>query len=164
MASYVATLWELEGVDLFDLAAQQPPFRSLTFEAASRRMSMAAALLPAVVRTLNDRHPGLTLHVTLMSRPITEEARRLRDREVEFIIARGVFAVPEDDLDVELLFEEPLLLIAGAASRWVADPPRGLADLLATPWVLYPPGEPPGTLVDEASLRDETCLLLPPGT
>jgi DNA-binding transcriptional LysR family regulator len=112
--------------------------------------SLAAALLPAVVRTLNDRHPGLTLHVTQMSRPITEEARRLRDREVEFIIARGMFAVPEDDLDVELLFEEPLLLIAGAASRWATDPPSGLADLLTAPWVLYPPGEPPGTLVDEA--------------
>lgn len=112
--------------------------------------SLAAALLPAVVQTLNDEHPDLTLHVTQMSRPITEEARRLRNREVEFIVARGVFAVPEDDLDVELLFEEPLLLIAGAASRWVANPPRGLADLLAAPWVLYPPGEPPGTLVDEA--------------
>jgi DNA-binding transcriptional LysR family regulator len=112
--------------------------------------SLAAALLPAVIRTLNEEHPGLTLHVTQMSRPITEEARRLRDRDVEFIIARGVFAVPEDDLNVELLFEEPLLLIAGAASRWVANPPHGLADLLAAPWVLYPPGEPPGTLVDEA--------------
>lgn len=112
--------------------------------------SLAAALLPAVVRTLNEEHPGLTLHVTQMSRPITEEARRLRDRDVEFIVARGVFAVPEDDLNVELLFEEPLLLIAGAASRWVANPPRGLADLLDAPWVLYPPGEPPGTLVDDA--------------
>jgi DNA-binding transcriptional LysR family regulator len=112
--------------------------------------SLAAALLPAVVRGLNVSHPGLTLHVTQMSRPITEEARRLREREVELIVARGVFSVPENDLDLEVLFEEPLLLIAGAASRWAKTPPRSLEDLVEAPWVLYPPGEPPGTLVDEA--------------
>lgn len=112
--------------------------------------SLAAALLPAVVRQLNASHPGLTLHITQMSRPITEEARRLRDRSVELIVARGVFAVPENDLDLEVLFQEPLLLVAGAASRWTTAPPRDLADLVDAPWVLYPPGEPPGTLVDEA--------------
>lgn len=112
--------------------------------------TLAAALLPAVVRQLNGDYPGLTLHVTQMSRPITEEARQLRERTVELIVARGIFPIPEGDVDVEKLFEEPLLLVAGAGSRWALDPPRDLADVLDAPWVLYPPGEPPGTLVDEA--------------
>ncbi|MDB5687164.1 MAG: hypothetical protein JWR77_1753 [Rhizorhabdus sp.] len=43
VAGYVATLWELEGVQLPDLAATQALFRAMTFEAASRRMTIEEA-------------------------------------------------------------------------------------------------------------------------
>lgn len=115
--------------------------------------TLSAALLPQVVEDLAARHPGLVLHVTQMARPITEEARRLRDRSVDLILARGVFAIPEDDLTVELLFEEPLLVVAGAQSRWARKSPRDLAELAEAKWILYPPGEPPGSLVDDAFRR-----------
>lgn len=115
--------------------------------------SLAAALLPDVIARLDRDHPGLQLHVAQLPRPITQEARRLRERAVEFIIARGVFAVPEDDLDIEPLFEEPLLIVAGAESRWAADPPRRLDAVRDAPWILSPPEEPPGTLVDDAFRR-----------
>ena len=57
------------------------------------------------------------LHVR--KRSITTEIRELRERNVDFIIGRGVFPVPEDDLNAEVLFEEPLLVVAGARSRWL---------------------------------------------
>lgn len=115
--------------------------------------SLSAALLPDVVDELASTHPGLVLHVTQMVRPITEESRRLRDRSVDLILARGIFPVPEDDLNVEPLFEEPLQVITGAESRWARTPPHGLAELVEARWILYPPGEPPGSLVGDAFRR-----------
>lgn len=43
VAGYVATLWELDGVQLRDLAATQALFRTMTFEAASRNMTLEDA-------------------------------------------------------------------------------------------------------------------------
>ena len=43
VAGYVATLWELEGVDLLALASAQALLRTMTFEAASRNMTLEEA-------------------------------------------------------------------------------------------------------------------------
>jgi DNA-binding transcriptional LysR family regulator len=112
--------------------------------------SLAAALLPAVVERLSTQRPGLTLHVVQMSRPITVEIQHLRERAVDLIIGRGLFQVPEDDLHAEVLFEEPLLAVAGVQSQWAKRRKLELAELSAAKWILYPPNEAPGLLVDEA--------------
>src|ERR1700730_15851171 len=44
------------------------------------------------------------------SRPITLEIRELRERPVDLIIGRGMFPISENDLDAEILFEEPLIV------------------------------------------------------
>lgn len=43
VASYVATLWELDGVQLPDLVAAQALFRTITFDAASQKMTLEEA-------------------------------------------------------------------------------------------------------------------------
>jgi len=112
--------------------------------------SLSAAMLPAVVERLSAQHPGVTVHVSQMSRPITQEIQQLRQRNVDFIIGRGIFPIPEDDLNAEVLFEEPLLVVAGARSRWVRRRKLELAELIDAKWILYPPNEPPGLLVEQA--------------
>jgi DNA-binding transcriptional LysR family regulator len=112
--------------------------------------SLSAALLPAVVERLSAQHPGVTVHVSQMSRPITLEIQQLRERNVDLIIGRGIFPIPEDDLNAELLFEEPLLVVAGAQSRWVRRRKLELAELIDAKWILYPPNELPGLLVEQA--------------
>jgi DNA-binding transcriptional LysR family regulator len=114
--------------------------------------SLAVALLPAVIERLSSQHPGLTLHVSTMSRPITQEIQHLRERTVELILGRGVFPIPEDDLNAEVLFEEPLVVVAGADSRWARRRKLHLADLGDARWVLYPPGERHSLLVEQAFL------------
>lgn len=99
---------------------------------------------------LSVQHPGVIVHVTQMSRPITADIRALRERNVDLIIGRGIFPVPEDDLDAEVLFEEPLLVVTGAQSRWVRRRKLELAELVDARWIFYPPHEPPGLLVEEA--------------
>jgi DNA-binding transcriptional LysR family regulator len=112
--------------------------------------SLSAALLPAVIERMSAEHPGVTVHVSPMSRPITLEIQQLRERTVDLIIGRGIFPIPEDDLNAEVLFDEPLLVAAGARSRWARCRKLALADLVDGKWILYPPNEPPGLLVEEA--------------
>jgi DNA-binding transcriptional LysR family regulator len=112
--------------------------------------SLSAVLLPPVVERLSAQHPGVTLHVSQMSRPITLEIQQLRQRNVDLIIGRGIFPIPEDDLNAEVLFEEPLLIVAGARSRWVRRRKLELAELINAKWILYPPNEIPGLLVEQA--------------
>jgi DNA-binding transcriptional LysR family regulator len=115
--------------------------------------SLSAALLPAVIERLSVQHPGVTMHLSQMSRPITLEIQQLRERKVDLIIGRGIFPIPEDDLNAELLFEEPLLVVAGVRSPWVRRRKLELAELVDAKWILYPPNEPPGLLVEQAFRR-----------
>jgi DNA-binding transcriptional LysR family regulator len=86
-----------------------------------------------------------------MSRPITLEIRELRERNVDLIIGRGVFPIPEDDLTSEILFEEPLIVVASVHSRWARRRKVELAELMAEKWILYPsPDEAPGVFVRQA--------------
>jgi DNA-binding transcriptional LysR family regulator len=112
--------------------------------------SLSAALLPAVIGRLSDQYPGVTVHVALMSRPITLEIRELRERNVDLIIGRGVFSIPEDDLISEILFEEPLVVVASVRSPWVRRRKVELGELTGEKWILYPPDEAPGVLVQQA--------------
>jgi DNA-binding transcriptional LysR family regulator len=112
--------------------------------------SLSAALLPAVIERLSVQHPAVTVHLSQMSRPITLEIQQLRERNVDFIIGRGIFPIPEDDLNAELLFEESLLVVAGVRSPWVRRRKLDLAELVDAKWILYPPNEPPGLLVEQA--------------
>jgi DNA-binding transcriptional LysR family regulator len=112
--------------------------------------SLAAALLPAVIEGLSQKYPGVTVQVAQMSRPITVEIRELRRRSVELIIGRGIFPIPEDDLNSEILFKEPLVVVAGAQSRWARRRKVELAELVGEKWILYPPDDAPGLLVEHA--------------
>jgi DNA-binding transcriptional LysR family regulator len=112
--------------------------------------SLSAALLPAVIDRLSVQHPAVTVHLSQMSRPITLEIQQLRERNVDLIIGRGIFPIPEDDMNAELLFEEPLLVVAGVRSPWLRRRKPELAELVDAKWILYPPNEPPGMLVEEA--------------
>jgi DNA-binding transcriptional LysR family regulator len=115
--------------------------------------SLSVALLPAVIERLSAQYPGVVVHVSQMSRAITLEIQQLRERRVDLIIGRGIFPIPEDDLNAEVLFEEPLLIVAGVRSRWVRRRKLDLADLADAKWILFPPNEGPGPLVEQAFLK-----------
>jgi DNA-binding transcriptional LysR family regulator len=112
--------------------------------------SLVAALLPAVIERLCEQHPGVTVHIAQMSLPISVEIRELRERNVDLIIGRGVFAIPEDDLNADILFDEPFILVAGVHSPWARRRKLELAELLDEKWILYPPDEAPGALLRQA--------------
>jgi DNA-binding transcriptional LysR family regulator len=71
------------------------------------------------------------------------EFPELRERILDLILARLVKPFGEfqfdDDLSVEHLFDDNLLVVTGAQSRWAKRRKIDLAELAEEPWIL-PPG------------------------
>jgi DNA-binding transcriptional LysR family regulator len=112
--------------------------------------SLVAAFLPAVIARLGKQYPGITVHIDQFSLPVSIEARRLRERTVDLIVARGAADPSAEDLQTEVLFEESFIVVAGVHSPWARRRKLELADLTAERWILYPPDEIPGAFVSQA--------------
>lgn len=123
--------------------------------------TLAATLLPAVVERLSDQYPGIKLHV-IQTNPLALEIRKLRDRNVDLLLGRIGPAFAEEDLNAEILYQDPLVVVAGAASNWARRRTLELAELVGEKWILYPPDEMPGVFIEEAFRK--RGLSLPPAS
>jgi len=81
--------------------------------------AMAAGLVPAVIYRLSRQFPRLTFNVT-QARTVALQYRDLRERTVDLVLGRIANPVADEDLNVEILFEDPLLVVAGIESKWVS--------------------------------------------
>ena len=111
--------------------------------------TLAATLLPPVVERLSKQHPGITLYVA-QTNPLTLEIRELRDRNVELLLGRLGPVFTEEDLNAEILYHDPLVVVAGATSSWARRRALELVELIGEKWILYPPKEIPGIFIEEA--------------
>jgi DNA-binding transcriptional LysR family regulator len=123
--------------------------------------TLAATLLPAVVERLSDQYPGIRLHV-IQTNPLALDIRELRDRKVDLMLGRVGPAFAEEDLNAEILYHDPLVVVAGASSTWARRRTLNLADTVGEKWILYPPTEMPGIFIEEAFRRKG--LSLPPAS
>jgi len=97
---------------------------------------MNAGLLPAVIDRLSRQHPSMEFAVTIAeAAPL--QYRHLRERDVDLIFGRMI-GPTDSDLEAEILFEDPLVVVAGGSSKWarrrVIDP----AELVEEPWCFMP--------------------------
>src|SRR5712691_10285890 len=111
--------------------------------------SIAAAFLPHVIEGFARDYPGITLHVEQVL-----EFPELRARKFDFIIARLPHPLGQesssDDLEIEVLFDDEYIVVAGNRSRWAQHPNLDIADLTEARWILYPEGSWGRRLVEEA--------------
>jgi DNA-binding transcriptional LysR family regulator len=108
---------------------------------------MAAGLIPAIVDRLARKYPRLTFDVT----PLFAATlfRELRERGVDLVVGALHRPVAEDDLNVEILYNDPMCVVAGVQNRWARRRSIALAELVDEPWTLPRPDTPPGTLMRE---------------
>lgn len=106
-----------------------------------------ATLLPPVIERLSSEHPGAVVHVT-QTNHATLDLRGLRERNIDLVIARLGRAAEADDLNAEILLEDPMVVAAGAQSHWVRLREIELADLMDQK--MYPPNSEPAALVARA--------------
>ena len=66
--------------------------------------------------------------------------RRLEERQVDLAIAIVTAPVDEAAMEVQLLYSDPVVVIAATKNPWSRRRNITLADLMNEPWTLIPPG------------------------
>jgi DNA-binding transcriptional LysR family regulator len=98
---------------------------------------MIAGLVPHIISRLSRQYPRLTFTVAQAATRAMMH-RDLRERGVDFTFGRMVWPNTEGDLEVEFLYEDPLVAVGGAGSKWLRRRKIDGAELFDEPWCLPP--------------------------
>jgi DNA-binding transcriptional LysR family regulator len=101
--------------------------------------SVSSLILPAILREFIQRYPRVVVHVSRLSSS-TPEIRELCERNLDLVLGPITNTSANNaDLATEPLFDSPMVVAAGANSRWARRRNIDLDDLVDEPWVLTPP-------------------------
>ena len=104
---------------------------------------IAATILPEMIARFSEKYPRIVMRTDIVPSPAFKFGG-LRDRTHDLLIGRMPTPLlpgySTDDLNVEVLFDDPLVVVAGAQSPWARRRKVDLADLIDEPWILSPPG------------------------
>ncbi len=93
----------------------------------------AAGLLAPVIDKLSRRYPDIVVRVVQASaEPL--KFPELRERNVDVVLARISRSFVQDDLSVEILFDDPSRVVVGARSPWARRRKISLAELVDETW------------------------------
>jgi len=99
--------------------------------------AMTAGFVPGVIDRLSAQFPRLVFNV-LQAPGIDLQYRDLRERSIDLILGRMVTPVADDDLNVQILFDDPIFVVAGASSKWLRRRRIEPAELIGEAWCLPP--------------------------
>jgi DNA-binding transcriptional LysR family regulator len=103
--------------------------------------SIAAATLPRIVERFARQYPGVVLNVEDID--LRMYPPNVRELGFDLVLTRlqgpGEETDPFNDLNVEVLFEDQLIVATGANSRWARRRKVDIADLANEPWILSGP-------------------------
>jgi DNA-binding transcriptional LysR family regulator len=102
--------------------------------------AMAEGIVLAIIEKLSQQYPRVVFHVIPGGTLVMCEQLRARRIELGFVTG----AVPEEDMDQHVLYDEPLVVVAGIGNPWARRRKIKLAELVNEPWT-WPPA---GTLFD----------------
>src|SRR5215210_4328777 len=111
--------------------------------------SLAAGFVSAVIDRLSRQYPRVVFHMVPADRATLLD-RHLRGRTVELAVTTTTGLESDRDTDVKTLFDDRLVVMAGAQSKWTRRRKLSLADLIDELWVLPPPDSLPGLTIAEA--------------
>jgi DNA-binding transcriptional LysR family regulator len=111
------------------------------------------AFLAVVIEHLSRQHPRMRFHVQQVHWP-TVAFPELHARQIDLVFARLV-SVPgrgrlDDELDADVLFDDPFSVVVAAGSKWVRRRKLDLSDLVDEPWLSTPLDVLAGRIVSEA--------------
>ncbi len=96
---------------------------------------LAAGLIPDAVDGFSLRYPDIVCEV-VEADATTLEFRQLQERSVDLMVARIPTAFSDDDLNIEILFDDPHVVVVGANSPWIKRRNVTLADLAGGRWII----------------------------
>ena len=114
--------------------------------------SISSSILPAIIQRISQQYPRVVPDVDVG--PTDTMIRNLLDRSLDFVVARGGQTLADDSvidrLDVEVLFDDELVVVAGTQSKWARRRKIDLAELVNERWILSAPGTWNHTVAAEA--------------
>ena len=90
--------------------------------------ALAEGIVLAVIDRLSRQYPRIVIH--FVPGGLLKQYGELRERRIELAFARISGSAPEDDMNVEVLFEEQLVVVAGIENPWVHRRKIALAELV----------------------------------
>lgn len=126
--------------------------------------SIAAVTLPLMIEQFARKFPRVVLNVEDLD---LRNPPNVRELGFDLVLTRSRGRLEEsdpfDDLNVEVLFEDRLVVAAGAQSRWAHRRKIDIADLADEPWILTGPNTWNYRVVREAFRKrgigmPEVCL------
>ena len=109
---------------------------------------MAAGFVAAVIDRLSRQYPQLVFQLELCTTP-AQQFHVLRERKCDLVVARIWSRAPEPDMDVEILFDDQVFVVAGRRNKWRGRRQLALAELVDEHWLLAPIDNEPGSPVFE---------------
>lgn len=94
-------------------------------------------VLAVIINELLALMPKIRFQVMVGDTAVLYEA--IRERRLDVALTRMPELDAESDLEMEVLFADPLVVAAGAHNPWARRQSISLADLIDQPWVLPPP-------------------------
>jgi DNA-binding transcriptional LysR family regulator len=107
---------------------------------------MAAGFVSAVIDRLSRQYPQLVFQLELCTTP-AQQFLVLRERKCDLIIARMWTQAFEPDMDVEVVFDDQVFVVAGQRNKWLGRRKLALAELVDEHWLLAPVDSDPGSPV-----------------
>jgi DNA-binding transcriptional LysR family regulator len=112
-----------------------------------------AAILSPVLESFLQQYPRVVLDI--YEEEFDRFAARLRDRTLDFVLQRLRNPIQPndpffDDLNVEVLFDDRLVIAAGIRSPWARRRKIELAELINEAWILAPPDTTNYRVITEA--------------
>jgi DNA-binding transcriptional LysR family regulator len=96
---------------------------------------LAGGLIPDAVDGFSRLYPDIVCRVTDAD-STTLEFRQVQERSADLMVARVPASFSDDDLSVEILFDDPHVIVVGADSPWAGRRSVTLADLAGEPWII----------------------------
>lgn len=99
---------------------------------------MASGILPVILQRLLNVRPGLSFHVFASDSPDQSYGRLVVSRDVEIMLGRYPKPFMSTDLEVEHLFDDPLVVVAGRHHPAARRRKLKLTQLMDEAWILMP--------------------------
>jgi DNA-binding transcriptional LysR family regulator len=94
-----------------------------------------SAIYSPVIHRLSNQHPRMSFHVSVGDLRTT--LRELDARHIDFVVSR-MYSPPSEEHSVEVLFEDPLVVVTGPNNAIARRRKIEVAELLDEPWTLQP--------------------------
>jgi DNA-binding transcriptional LysR family regulator len=108
---------------------------------------MMAGFIPTIIDALVRKHQKVTFHTIQGDYPYLRTL--LRDRKVDAIVSRRAEVTPEMDLTTEVLFRDPLFVVAGPRNKWIGRRKISWDEVLNEPWIMPEPSSTIGVLLEK---------------